>query len=101
LIAFIEQLRLEEKIPLNEILVKAASLRLRAVIVTTVTTVLGLVPTAYGIGGSDYFIIPMALSILWGLAVGTLLTLYWVPPAYAIVNSLRRRLGLAKGEGIA
>ncbi len=98
LIAFIEQLREETTLPIKEILVKATALRLRSVTVTTATTVLGLVPTAYGIGGSDYFIIPMALSTLWGLAVGTLLTLYWVPPAYAIVYSLRDRLGLLKGQ---
>jgi multidrug efflux pump subunit AcrB len=97
LISFIEQLREKSGLSADEILVKAASLRLRSVIVTTVTTVLGLVPTAYGIGGSDFFIIPMALSILWGLAVGTLLTLYWVPPAYAIVTSLKEKFKSSMG----
>lgn len=89
LISFIEQMKQESKRSLAEILVASTALRLRSVLVTTITTAVGLVPTAYGIGGTDYFIIPMALAILWGLAGGTILTLYWIPPAYAIVASLK------------
>jgi multidrug efflux pump subunit AcrB len=88
LISFIEQLRLETKMSLRDVLVKASVLRLRSVVVTSLTTISGLVPTAYGIGGVDYFIIPMALALAWGLTTGTILTLYWVPPAYAIVQTL-------------
>lgn len=88
LISFIEQLKEETKMNLREILVKASVLRLRSVVVTSLTTISGLVPTAYGIGGVDYFIIPMALALAWGLTTGTILTLYWVPPAYAIVQDL-------------
>jgi multidrug efflux pump subunit AcrB len=91
LIAFIEELRSDTTLTLDEVLVKASGIRLRSVVVTTVTTALGLVPTAYGIGGSDYFIIPMALAILTGLTAGTVLTLYWVPPAYSMVASLKNR----------
>lgn len=89
LISFIEQLRIESSLSLREILVKASGMRLRAVLVTSLTTISGLVPTAYGIGGVDYFIIPMALALAWGLSTGTLLTLLWVGPAYAIVEDLR------------
>lgn len=89
LISFIEQLRSEgPDRPLNEILVEASSLRLKAVVVTTLTTVCGLVPTAYGIGGSDEFIIPMTLALAWGLMSGSVLTLFWVPCAYAITEDL-------------
>jgi multidrug efflux pump subunit AcrB len=96
LIAFIEQLRTEGRLPLHEILVQSSAKRLRAVIVTSVTNVIGLIPTAYGIGGSDYFIIPMTLSIAWGLTTGTILTLYWIPPAYAIVEELKAKLRALK-----
>ena len=96
LIAFIEQLRTEGQLPLHEILVQSSAKRLRAVIVTSVTNVIGLIPTAYGIGGSDYFIIPMTLSIAWGLTTGTILTLYWIPPAYAIVEELKAKFKLLK-----
>lgn len=74
---------------LEEILVEASSLRLRAVLVTSLTTIGGLIPTAYGIGGKDTFIIPMALALAWGLSTGTLLTLYWIPPAYKLIDDMK------------
>jgi len=73
---------------LNEILIKASGLRLRAVVVSSLTTISGLLPTAYGIGGSDAMLIPMTLAMAWGLTSGTILTLIWVPPAYGILEDL-------------
>jgi multidrug efflux pump subunit AcrB len=89
LMSFIEQMRVETTMDLHEILVKASAVRLRAVLVTSLTTISGLIPTAYGIGGSDFFIIPMAMALAWGLTTGTILTLLWVPPAYAISETLK------------
>lgn len=87
LISFIEQLRAENPDrDLTEVLKEAAALRLRAVVVTSLTTVSGLLPTAYGIGGADEFIIPMTLAMAWGLTSGTVLALLWVPCAYAITE---------------
>ena len=60
----------------------ACKTRLRPVILTSVTTVLGLAPIAYGIGGNDPFLKPMALTMTWGLAFGTVLTLVLIPCAY-------------------
>jgi multidrug efflux pump subunit AcrB len=88
LITFIDQLRKESSLPLNEVLVKASGLRLRAVVVSSLTTVSGLLPTAYGIGGSDAILIPMTMAMAWGLTSGTILTLVWVPCAYAIIEDL-------------
>lgn len=86
LISFIDELRQEGKLSLNEILVKASGLRLRAVLVTSLTTVSGLLPTAYGIGGSDAMLVPMTMSMAWGLTSGTIMTLIFIPCAYAIVE---------------
>lgn len=86
LISFIDEMRAEGKLPLNEILAKASRLRLRAVMVTSLTTISGLIPTAYGIGGADAMLIPMTLAMAWGLTSGTILTLIWIPPAYAILE---------------
>ena len=91
LISFIDQMKEEGKMPLREILVKASAIRLRAVLVTSLTTISGLIPTAYGIGGVDYFIIPMAMALAWGLSSGTILTLIWIPPAYALVSGWTSR----------
>ncbi len=93
LIEFIEIAR-REGMALNEALVKASSQRLLAVVATAFSTMLGLFPTAYGIGGKDEMLIPITLAMAWGLASGTILTLIFIPPAYAIiedwVNFLKR-----------
>ncbi|OUR98557.1 hypothetical protein A9Q84_03855 [Halobacteriovorax marinus] len=86
LISFIDEMRKEGKLSLHEILVKASGMRLRAVIVTSLTTVSGLIPTAYGVGGSDPMLVPMTLAMAWGLVSGTVLTLSFIPPAYAILE---------------
>lgn len=88
LITFIDQLRKETDLNLEEALVRASSLRLRAVVVSSLTTISGLLPTAYGIGGSDAILVPMTLAMAWGLTSGTILTLIWVPSAYAILEDV-------------
>ncbi|MFT6067790.1 MAG: multidrug efflux pump subunit AcrB [Bacteriovoracaceae bacterium] len=90
LISFIDQMRAEGKLELHQILVKASGMRLRAVLVTSLTTISGLLPTAYGIGGNDPILIPMTLAMAWGLTSGTILTLIWVPCAYAILEDLSK-----------
>ncbi|WP_411822800.1 efflux RND transporter permease subunit [Leptospira sp. 'Mane'] len=77
------QLRAENpNLSTYDLLIETGSIRLRAVILTTVTTVLGLLPTAYGIGGRDPFLVPMALAFGWGLAFATFITLIMVPVFY-------------------
>lgn len=88
LISFIDEMRAEGKLKLEDILAKASGMRLRAVFVTSLTTISGLLPTAYGIGGNDAILIPMTLAMAWGLTSGTILTLIWVPPAYAILEDV-------------
>ncbi len=87
LISFIDQLKEENpEMIFSDILAKASGMRLRAVVVTSLTTISGLLPTAYGIGGSDAILIPMTLAMAWGLTSGTILTIIWVPCAYAILE---------------
>jgi len=88
LISFIDQMRKETTEPLHTILAQASSIRLKAVLVTSLTTIGGLLPTAYGIGGKDATLIPMTLAMAWGLTSGTLLTLAWVPCLYAIIEDV-------------
>lgn len=95
LISFIEILRKEnKKVELNTILAKASGARLRAVLASALTTFVGLVPTAYGIGGRDASLIPVTLAMAWGLASSTVLSLIWIPCLYGIINdfvtSMRR-----------
>lgn len=89
LISFIDEMREDNpKETLHKILVKASGLRLKAVLVTSLTTISGLLPTAYGWGGADLILMPMTLAMAWGLVTGTILTLVWVPCAYAVLEDL-------------
>ncbi|MHA1540276.1 MAG: efflux RND transporter permease subunit [Alphaproteobacteria bacterium] len=88
LMSYIMQLIEETDKPIHEVLSYASSMRLRSVIITSLTTVAGLAPTAYGIGGKDAMLSPLTLSMVWGMTSGTILTLLWVPCAYAILEDL-------------
>ncbi|MBL7069464.1 MAG: efflux RND transporter permease subunit [Candidatus Omnitrophica bacterium] len=87
LVDFINRLR-EKGIDRRHSIIEAGQLRLRPVILTTVTTVLGLMPLAYGIGGGDPILIPMALALCWGLVFATGLTLIVIPCIYAIIDDI-------------
>ncbi|UCB52541.1 MAG: efflux RND transporter permease subunit, partial [Candidatus Zixiibacteriota bacterium] len=67
-----------------ELIAVGTSNRMRAIVMTTMSTTAGLVPLAYGIGGADAFIAPMALSLGYGLLFATPLTLALVPCLYAV-----------------
>ena len=66
----------------RERVVAGARLRFRPVLLTTVTTFFGLVPTAYGIGGEDMYVKPLALVFAWGLIIATVNTLFVIPAIY-------------------
>ncbi len=65
-----------------EAIVLAGRRRLRAVLLTAVTTIVGLLPTAYGWGGLDPFVSTMALALSWGLIFATLITLVMIPALF-------------------
>jgi HAE1 family hydrophobic/amphiphilic exporter-1 len=67
---------------------KAGSLRLRPVMLTTITTVAGLMPMALGVGGTSETWRPLANTIVWGLSMATFLTLFIVPALYAISDDV-------------
>ena len=69
---------------MREAVVSGGISRLRAVMLTTITTAAGLMPTAYGIGGDDPFLKPMALAMAWGLVFATVITLIIIPVYYTI-----------------
>jgi HAE1 family hydrophobic/amphiphilic exporter-1 len=63
----------------------AGRVRLRPILMTTLTTVLGLMPMALGLGEGAEIRAPMALTVIGGLAVGSILTLFVIPSLYAVV----------------
>ncbi len=91
LVSFVNDLR-REGMPLYQALVRAGELRLRPILLTTITTVAGLTPLGFFASGQAKFLSPMAISIIFGLPVSTVLTLIIIPCSYAIVEHWRQAL---------
>ncbi len=68
-----------------------ARTRLRAVFLTTITTVAGLLPTAYGVAGYDSMLSDMMLVMAWGLIFGTVITLILIPMLYLSIVKIQGR----------
>ena len=89
LINFIEEMRKQKpETPLHQVLSQSTRFRFKPIVITTCTTVLGLFPAAYSIGGSDQILIPMTLAFTWGLMTASFFTLFWVPCGYAIIEDI-------------
>jgi len=73
-------------LPLHEACVEAAGTRLRPILMTTLTTVVGLAPMAFWPGEGSELTAPIGKTVLGGLSVGTLMTLFLMPTIYYIVN---------------
>ena len=73
-------------------IVECASVRLRPVVITTVTTCAGLFPAAYELGGSNELITPMIMAMFWGVMVASVVTLFLLPCLYAIERDLMAKL---------
>jgi len=84
LLVFIQR-AIRQGVDAYDAIMQAGRRRLRAVVLTATTTVVGLLPTAYGWGGMDPFVSPMALALSWGLIFATLVTLITIPALMAIV----------------
>ncbi len=91
-LAVLIQRELEDGKPWFEAIVHGGRRRLRAVLLTAITTVVGLLPTAYGWGGLDPFVAPMALALSWGLIFSTMITLFAIPATLAIALDVKRLL---------
>ena len=91
LVVFYKQLR-EKGMAVREAIVEAACQRLRAVLLTSLTTIAGLLPLLFETSLQAQFLIPMAVSISFGLAFSTFLVLLLVPTLLAGMEDLRLRL---------
>jgi multidrug efflux pump subunit AcrB len=84
----LRQQKPEESI--SNLVAEGASDRLRAVVLTSLTTIVGLLPLAYGIGGTDPYMAPMALALGFGLLFATPITMILVPCLYVIGHDIQR-----------
>ena len=79
----------------NEAIKVAAVARVRPIFLTTITTVAGILPTAYGLGGLDPFVVPIAIALGWGMLIGSILTCLILPVIIAIHADITMRPKLA------
>ncbi|MCI0694426.1 efflux RND transporter permease subunit [candidate division KSB1 bacterium] len=85
LIDYINQLR-KEGVSKLEAIKQAGQIRMRPIFMTTLTTILGLLPMALGFGEGAELRTPLAVTVIGGLTIGTLLTLVVIPMVYAVVE---------------
>ncbi len=85
LVDYINKLR-ERGMAKIEAIIQAGKVRLRPIIMTTATTVLGLLPMAMGLGDGAEIRTPMAITVIIGLLASTILTLIIIPTVYSILD---------------
>lgn len=82
------QLKAEYNFNYRTAILKAAPQRLRPILMTTITTVLGLYPLTLGLGQGSEFLQPLGIVVFYGLSLATLLTLFIIPCFYVILHEL-------------
>lgn len=90
-VATIRRLRAEEELTVRAAILEAGQLRFRPILMTTITTVLAMMPMAIGLGTGEQIQRPLALTIIGGLSLATLLTLYLTPCLYELAHGWRER----------
>ncbi|MFC2062168.1 efflux RND transporter permease subunit [Elusimicrobiota bacterium] len=90
LVDFINK-RIKQGMDIMESIIDAGRTRLRPILLTSITTIIALMPLIYGIGGSDPFLVPSAIAMAYGLFAATFLTLVIVPCVFLIVNDIKKR----------
>jgi multidrug efflux pump subunit AcrB len=93
LISYINRLRRVEGMNTAEAVIEGVVVRLRPIILTTVSTIGGLLPLALGFGGKSEIWAPMASTIIFGLIFSTLGTLLVIPCIYGVMDDFGRKFG--------
>ncbi len=92
MVAFINKLMVTDSRSienLKEGIAEGAKQRLRPIILTTLTTVAGLLPSVYGIGGDVQSLVPVVMALSYGLIFATLVTLFLVPALFLIIRDIK------------
>jgi HAE1 family hydrophobic/amphiphilic exporter-1 len=84
LVDYTNVLRRRDKLPLREAVETAGRVRLRPILMTSIATVLGLVPMSLGIGEGAELQAPLARVVIGGLIASTMITLVFVPTVYTL-----------------
>ncbi|REL33442.1 AcrB/AcrD/AcrF family protein [Rhodohalobacter sp. SW132] len=92
LVEFAEQYRKKENRNVIEAISEAGKVRFRPILMTTLTTIFGMLPLAIGIGEGYEILQPLAVTVIGGLIAGTFLTLLILPGMYVLIDDLRARI---------
>lgn len=75
-------------LPLFEATIRAGAVRLRPILMTAISTIIGAVPIAFGLGAGSVSRKPLGMAVVGGMAISTLLTLFLIPVVYTLVVQL-------------
>lgn len=89
LVDYTNQILDKKHCSVKEALIEAGPNRLRPILMTTLTTILGLVPMALGKGEGMEMQQPLAITVIFGLTISTIVTLIFIPVLYSIVDTIR------------
>jgi HAE1 family hydrophobic/amphiphilic exporter-1 len=78
-------------IPVRQACIEGGASRLRPVLMTALTTIIGLIPLAFFPGNSSAFIQPIGLTVIGGLISSTFITLFFIPVLYSLINERRKK----------
>ncbi|WP_134700732.1 efflux RND transporter permease subunit [Ammoniphilus sp. YIM 78166] len=91
LIDFVDQLR-REGVERNQAILKAGPIRLRPILMTTLSTILAILPLAFGGGSGNEGQAPMAIVVAFGLSFSTIITLILIPVVYTLFDDMKQKL---------
>ena len=92
LVEFVEGFRHEQGVPIEQAVVEAGFVRMRPILMTTFTSLVGSAPLAFGLGQGGELMRPLAIAVVGGIAFSTLLTLFVVPCFYVVMHGLSARV---------
>jgi HAE1 family hydrophobic/amphiphilic exporter-1 len=91
MIDYILHLRADQNLPKHDAIVQGATVRLRPILITALTTILGMVPMSLGWGEGAHFYRALAVTVIGGLSVATFLTLLVLPVVYLLLDDLSEK----------
>ena len=92
LVEFVEHYRREQNVPAVVAVIEAGAVRMRPIVMTTLTSAVAMVPIALGIGAGSELMQPLAIATVGGLALSSVLTLVVVPCGYLVLHGAGDRL---------
>jgi len=89
----------EEGLPVAKAVVESCRIRLRPILMTSLATLLGMIPMALGLEAGSEQYAPLARAIIGGLAVSVVLTVFLVPAVYLVVHGRKEGHAHVEAEG--